>query len=420
MAGDRELLDDLQRRAFAYFLRHADPVTGLIADTSREGADASVAAVGMGLAAYAVGVERGFLSRDDAVLRTLRVLRFLLASPQGEQPDATCHRGFYYHFLDMHTGRRANRCELSPIDTAMLFAGMLVAAQFFDADTPDERELRAIADELYRRADWHWAQDGGKAVSHGWKPEMGFLNYGWDGYSEAILLYVLGLGSPTHPLPAESYPSWALTYQWESLYGFDHLFSGPLFVHLFSHAWIDFRGIQDEFMRERRSDYFENTRRAVLIQREYAIRNPHGFAGYGRNAWGITAGEGPGPAVISRGGVATRFYGYVERGVPYGPDDGTLAPWTAVAALPFAPDTALAALRHFRTAHPGLLGEYGIRGTFNPTLSWTSGSWFGIELGPIVMMIENHRSGFVWRLLRGCPYVVAGLRGAGFTNGWLA
>lgn len=178
-------------------------------------------------------------------------------------PDATGYKGFYYHFLDMQTGRRAWRSELSTIDTTFLFAGMLAAAEYFAADTTDEREIRELVGKLYRRADWQWMLNGGSAVSHGWKPESGFIKYRWQGYSEALILYALGLGSPTHPLPVEAYAAWSSTYKWKKLYGHEFLYAGPLFIHQLSHLWIDFRGIQDEFMRAKKIDYFENSRRAT-------------------------------------------------------------------------------------------------------------------------------------------------------------
>ena len=207
-------LDALQHHAFEYFLDHTNPANGLVADSSQPGAPASIAAVGFALAVYPVGVERGWMTRTDAIERTLALLRFFWTSPQGTAPDGSGHKGFYYHFLDMTTGRRAGLCELSTVDTSFLLAGMLAAAAFFDRDSEEEQEIRTLADALYRRVDWPWACNGEATVTHGWKPESGFLPYRWEGYDEAALLYVLGLGSPTHPLPAESYAAWASTYQW--------------------------------------------------------------------------------------------------------------------------------------------------------------------------------------------------------------
>src|SRR3990172_8342156 len=186
--GDTRL-DALQRHAFAYFLNETNAANGLVADRTQTGAPASIAAVGFALAAYPVGVERSWMTRAEAAERTLAVLRFFWTSPQGTIPDATGYKGFYYHFLDMKTGRRAGRCELSTIDTAYLLAGMLVAATYFDRDHEEEREIRTLADALYRRADWRWARNGGATVTHGWMPESGFLKYRWEGYDEALLLY---------------------------------------------------------------------------------------------------------------------------------------------------------------------------------------------------------------------------------------
>ena len=194
----------------------------------------------------------------------------------------------------MKTGKRVWKCELSTVDTAFLLAGMLTAAAYFANETADEHEIRTLADELYRRADWQWAQNGGATVTHGWKPESGFLPYRWQGYDEALFLYLLGLGSPTHPLPEESYAAWTSTYQWRKIYDHEFLYSGPLFTHQLSHMWVDFRGIQDAYMRGKSIDYFENSRRATYVQQQYAIHNPGQFDGYGENCWGITASDGPG------------------------------------------------------------------------------------------------------------------------------
>jgi hypothetical protein len=389
---------------------------------------ASIAAIGFALAAYSVGVERGFMSRTEAVKRTLTTLRFFWKSAQGDGPDTTGYKGFYYHFLDMQTGRRAWQCELSTVDSGFLLAGALTAGIYFNAQTAAEREIRTLADALYRRADWQWAQAGGLTLTHGWKPESGFLAYRWEGYNEALLLYVLGLGSPTHPLPESSYTAWASTYQWGRYCGQEYLYAGPLFAHQLSHVWIDFRGIKDAFMREKGIDYFENSRRATYAQQQYAIDNPLDFTGYGRNCWGITASDGPGPKTLKVNGIERQFFGYLARGIPYGPDDGTLAPWAVVSSLPFAPEIVWPAVDY--AIHKIKLTEtdlYSFRASFNPTFPTVSGDangwispWlYGIDQGPIILMIENHRTGLVWQLTRSCPYLVRGLRRAGFDGGWL-
>lgn len=424
-----ERLDALQRHSFEYFLHETNPITGLVADKSQAGSPASIASVGFALAVYPVGVERGWMTRADATWRVLKVMRFFSISPQGTAVDATGYKGFYFHFLDMETGKRAGGCELSTIDTTFLIAGMLAAATFFDRDHEGEHEIRTLAEVLYRRVDWRWACNAGATVTHGWTPEGGFLPYRWEGYDEAMLLYILGLGSPTFPLPLESYAAWASTYEWKNIYGYEFFYGGPLFVHQYSHIWVDFRGIQDTVAREKEIDYFENSRRATSVQREYAIRNPLDFAGYGKNFWGLTASDGPGWTSRRINGIDRSFFDYVARGAPYGPDDGTVAPWAVVASLPFAPEIVLPALKNFQDVYPQVIGEYCFRCSFNLSFpnggednsgaGWTSSYHFGINLGPVVLMCENYRSDFLWRLMRACPYVVTGLRRAGFSNGWL-
>ncbi|MFU8891630.1 MAG: glucoamylase family protein [Anaerosomatales bacterium] len=416
----------LQRDTFGYFLAEANPANGLVRDTTRPGSHCSIAAVGLGLAAYTIGAERGYVRRPDAVKRTLATLRFFRNAPHGPEPDATGHRGFYYHFLHMDSGKRAWLSELSTIDTTFLIAGMLACAAYFDLDTPDEREIRELADELYRRVDWDWARDGGAAVTHGWKPETGFLRFHWTGYNEALLLYALGLGSPTHPLPGSSYDTWLSTYRWKKLYGHEFVYGGPLFVHQLSHVWIDFRGIRDAYMRDRGIDYFENSRRATYIQRGYAIRNPRGFRGYAENIWGVTASDGPGPATLCVEGRERTFLDYRARAIPWGPDDGTIAPWAAIASLPFAPEIVLPAIRAFHEHYPDMESVYGFKCSFNPTFDasgdgapWISKGYYGLDQGPIVMMIENHLTGWFWELMRSCKPIATGLRRAGFTGGWL-
>ena len=368
---------------YGYFEREANPVNGLVPDNTKPHASATVGGSGHALACYAVGVQRGYISREHAIERTLATLRF--------------------------------------------FAGILVAVAFFRRDTAEEREIRLLGDALYQRADWPWASNGGDAVSMGWTPESGFLPYRWTGYNEALFLYVLALGSPTHPVERRSYEAWASTYRWKCLYGYEHLYGGPLFVHQLSHVWIDFRGLRDAYMRGKGIDYFENSRRATYVQRQYAIRNPRRFAGYGEHGWGITASDGPGPARRTVDGIARRFWAYRARGVPFGPDDGTLSPWAVVASLPFAPEIVLPALAELERAHPDITGELGYKCSYNPTFAtrgegsggWVSQGYYAIDQGPVVLMIENHRSELVWNLLRECPYVVTGLRAAGFEGGWL-
>ena len=422
-----EMLHQLQKETFDYFLHEANPENGLVKDKTSDDSPASVAAVGLALTAYPIGVERGFWTRRQAVDRTLNTLRFFANCQQSSDEDATGYKGFYYHFLDMKTGRRAWQCELSTIDTAFLIAGMLACAAYFDKKNAFERGIRELAESLYSKVDWQWARNEDISVSHGWKPESGFLKARWEGFSEALILYVLGLGSPTHPLPRESYRAWSRDFQWKAIYDQEFLYAGPLFIHQFSHIWLDLRGLQDEFMRQHSIDYFENSRRATYVQREYAIKNPLGFQRYSDKCWGITASDGPGPKAKKIDGIDREFFGYRARGVPFGPDDGTLAPWTVVASLPFAPEIVLPTIEYLNELDLRVDNPYGFKATFNPTFpekkerasSWVSDWHYGLNQGPIVMMTENYRSGMTVELMKEDSFVVDGLRKAGFKGGWL-
>jgi hypothetical protein len=423
---DQELMR-LQRTTVLYYLHETNPDNGLVRDKTEPAAPCSIAAVGLAMATLPVVVERGVLIRKFAAKIARRRLRSLLDLPQGPGPDAAGHRGFFYHFLDIESGRRVWDCELSTLDSAFLFAGVLTCATYFDADTEDEAEIRRLADELYGRADWNWARDGGPTLTHGWKPETGFIPHRYTGYDEGLLLYLLGLGSPTHPLPPESYTAYCGSYQWKEIYGRELLYSGPLFTHQLSHLWVDFRGIRDHFMRERGSDYFENSRQATFVQQEYAVRNPLQFAGYGEHCWGFTACDGPGWVKRTVNGIERQFFDYIARGAPFGPDDGTVAPWVVVASLPFAPEIVIPTLRHFGRLNLGLTAPYGVKPSFNQTFTvddsqtgwWVTPYHFGIDQGPVVLMIENYRSGLIWDIMRRCPALLAGLRRAGFAGGWL-
>jgi hypothetical protein len=316
---------------------------------------------------------------------------------------------------------------LSTIDSALLFAGMLVCAAYFDRDNASEAEVRRLARDLYARADWNWARDGAASVTHGWRPESGFIPYRWTGYDEGLLLYLLGLGSPSHPLPPESYDAYCATYSWKKVYGHELLYSGPLFTHQLAQLFLDFRGIRDAFMSQHDSDYFENSRRATYVQQEYARRNPLEFVGYGEHCWGFTATDGPGWVKRVVNGVERQFFDYLARGAPFGPDDGTVAPWVVVASLPFAPEIVVPTVRNLAELDLGATKRYGFKPSFNRTFAdpqspagwWVTPYHFGIDQGPVILMIENFRTGLIWNLTRRCPYLVEGLRRAGFQGGWL-
>ncbi len=422
-----DLLRRLQRHSFDYFINETNSDNGLVLDKTSGDWPASIAAMGMALTAYTVGVARHFIAREEGAVRTLTTLRFLAKSDQSGAADSSGFKGFYFHFLDMKTGRRAWNCELSSIDTALLMAGVLTGAEFFDGPSDDETEIRELAKTLYERVDWQWMLDGEQTICHGWTPEKGFLKYHWQGYDEALILYLLALGSPTHPIPPACYAEWCKTYEWITVYGTELLYAGPLFIHQMSHVWCDFRGIRDEFMRGKGIDYFENSRRVTLIQQQYAIANPNGFAQYGELVWGVTASDGPGLGRKVRKGVKRKFFDYVARGAPYGPDDGTIAPWAVAASLPFAPEIVVPTLANFSAMHVKVPNPYGFKASFNPTaakraddrIGWVSPYHFGINEGPTVLMIENYRSELIWSLMQRCAPLKAGLVAAGFTGGWL-
>ncbi len=426
---DNDMLCVLQAETFKYFTNEINLRTGLIADKTQPGSPSSIAAVGLGLSSYIAAVERGLMSRADAVARTLSVLKFLYSSKQGPEPDATGYMGFYYHFIDMATGKRADGCELSTIDTAILMAGILTAAHYFIEETDQEKEIRELADGLYLRVNWQWALNGGKTICHGWKPESGFLPYRWDnGYSEAMILYILALGSPTFPIGAAGYKQWTATFSLKEMYDIECIYAGPLFIHQMSHIWIDFRNIYDDLNKKIGLDYFENSRRATSVQQRYAIDNPRGYAHYGKHGWGFTASDGPGPCTLLVDGIEREFYDYTARGVPFGPDDGTVSPWAVVASLPFEPEVVLKTIRHaIEKLDLKKYSDYGFDGSFNPTFphngpnpnGWISPWQYGLNQGPIIIMIENFQSGLIWKTIKKCPYMINGLRTAGFTGGWL-
>lgn len=438
-AADAPFLDTLEERTFRWFWDVTNPRNGLTPDRAPDPPFSSIAAVGFALTAYPIGVERGWVSRAAARERTLTTLRFLWELPQGPDPVGMGgYKGFFYHFLDMETGLRHQTTELSTIDTTLLLAGVLFAATYFDGAGPAEAEIRALADSLYRRVDWQWAQDGELRPRMGWRPEQGYGPARWEGYNEAMILYVLALGSPTHPLPPEAWDAWTSTYRWDQFQGQEFVQFAPLFGHQYSHVWIDFRGIQDAYMRGRGIDYFENSRRATLSQRAYAAENPMGWKGYGPEIWGLTASDGPAAVTRTVDGEERRFHRYWARGVAAGDirDDGTIAPTAAGGSVAFAPEVAVPALEAMRRRYGGnLFTEYGFLDAFNPTFTFTDAGvergrvdpelgWFdsdqlGIDQGPIVAMIENLRSGLVWRTMSRNAYIVLGLCRAGFRGGWL-
>lgn len=442
---DDRLIGDLERRTFGYFWDTGNRDNGLVPDryppTSKLPSFASIAAVGFGLTAYVIGAERGYITRAQARERTVHTLRFLAQLRQGpeEQGNAGYH-GFYYHFLYMENGARYGGSELSTVDTSLLLGGVLLSGTYFDRNTPAEREIRDFAEQIYRRVDWTWSQNRPPAIASGWRPETGFLRYDWRGYNEATLVYILALGSPTHAVESDAWSEWTRTNKnsWGTYSGQEFLSFGPLFGHQYSHVWIDFRGIYDAFARGKGIDYFENSRRAVYANQEYARENPMRWRGYDSKIWGLSACDGPADTVQVFDNEERGFFTYAGRGTSSIDllDDGTIAPTAAVGSIAFAPEIVIPTIRAFRARFGGhLYQKYGFLDAVNPSFTYTSvpllhghivenvgwvdSDYLGIDEGPILAMIENYRSGLIWKLMHRNPHIRRGLERAGFTGGWL-
>ena len=436
------LFDDIEYRTFDFFWATGNPVNGMVPDRYPTPSPASIAAIGMALTAYVIGVDRGFISREQGRARVLATVRFFRTAPQGQdRRGVSGYKGFFYHFLDMKTGLRAGRSELSTVDTALLLGGMLHAQAYFDSPHPDEVEIRTAVDAIYWRIDWKWAQVRGQFVSMGWSPETAFIPHDWQGYNEAMLVVLLALGSPTHPIEEGAWSAWTESYRgaWGRFMGYEHLSFAPLFGHQYSHMWIDFRGIQDATMRQRNIDYFENSRRAVYAQRAYAIANPNGWFEYGANVWGFTACDGPGSMrQLDRSGRMRSFLDYSARGAGrvHTIDDGTIAPTAALSSLPFAPEIVIPAIEEMHARYgQHIYSRFGFLDSFNrsftavgvkladgrvdPAFGWVARDYLGIDQGPILAMIGNYRNGLVWDDMRNCAPIRRGLARAGFSGGWL-
>ncbi|MBD2751714.1 glucoamylase family protein [Spirosoma validum] len=435
--ADNAFLDSLQRDTFRFFWETTNPANGMVPDRAPSQSFASIAAVGFGLTSYLIGVERSYITRDQAAERTVKTLRFFAQAPQSDKATGvTGYKGFFYHFLDMKTGERFKEVELSTIDTALLLGGILSAQTYFDKDTPVEAEIRQLSGQIYERVDWTWIQPRKPFVSMGWHPEKGFIDADWKGYNEAMLLYVLALGSPTHPVGSDTWAAWTKSYPWATFYDQTHVNFDPLFGHQYSHCWIDFRGIRDEYMRGRGIDYAENSRRATYANRAYCVNNPAKWQDYSSTIWGLTACDGPKDTTVG----SRNFFSYRARGAASTQivDDGTIAPTAAGGSMAFAPEICVPALRAMKTKYGSkLYGQYGFRDAFNPTYRYASSfangpttngestpGWFdvdylGIDQGPILIMAENLRSNFVWNLMKRNPNIQRGLKRAGFTGDWL-
>jgi hypothetical protein len=419
---DEAMLDSIQKKTFLFFMGEHHPEWGIVRDRTASWAPASIASTGFGISSFAIGVERGWITRDEAAQITLNMMNFFVNSLQGPDALATGYKGFYYHFLRMDTGLREWRCELSSVDTGLLMMGILFARNYYDRDNETENQIRSQASLMLENIEWDFMMmpDTGnyaRQISMGWHPESGLHKMGWSGYNEALFLYILAAGTGLENAK-ESYRSWLSSYKWQTPYeGLSHVAFPPLFGHQFSHCFIDFRGLADEYMRDKGIDYFENSRRATRVQRQYAIDNPHGWVGYDSLCWGVTASDGPGDKYNFG---EREFLGYAGRGTS-GPeynyfDDGTIAPYGPLSSLPFAPEIVIPTIRSINEKMGDKIwGRYGYYDSFNLTAGWVNDDFIGIDQGPMLIMIENFRTGLVWNYVMNDPVIQKGLQTLGFS-----
>jgi hypothetical protein len=390
--SDEELLDELCASAFRYFWEAADPYTGLVKDRSdADGLDprtvGSIAATGFGLTALCIAVENQYEKRSKIEERVLRTLKYL-------HDRALQEHGFFYHFLDIHTGERFWNSEVSSIDTALLLCGIITCREYFS----DER-IRKLADDIYKRADFRWMVNGGQTLSHGWKPETGFIRFRWDSYAEHMMLYLLAIGSTSFAVPPQSWAAWKRPVY--DFFGESYISAqAPLFIHQYAHAWIDFRDRRDRF-----ADYFQNSVKATRAHLKFCLALSDKFPKYSEQLWGITASDSA--------------HGYVVWGGPpaIGPIDGTVVPAAAAGSLPFLPHECLAVFRQIRQQYGRRCWKrYGPVDAFNPNNTWTNPDVIGINVGISMLMAANLKSQFVWKTFMKAPEINAAMQQVGFTR----
>jgi len=388
---DDKFLNDLETANFAYFWEQGSPKTGMVKDrcnvrTNDEGIVASIAATGFGLTALCIGDQRGFVTRSAALERVLAALRFLWK----KLPN---HRGFFYHFANINTGERVWDSEVSSVDTAILLCGVLTCRQHFKHPAVAE-----LADLIFNRVDWTWLSEDTSLLPHGWTPEIGFLPYRWDYYSELMMMYLLGLGSSAHPLREETWSAWKrLTFEYDGLRYIGSF--APLFVHQYSQAWFDFRGRRDKF-----ADYFQNSVVATEVHRLFCLELGKQYPDYNEDLWGITASDSDHGYVIWGGPPAT------------GPIDGTVVPSAAGGSLPFLPEATLRVLKTIRSRYDAAWSKYGFVNAFNPLRNWYDSDALGIDTGITMLMAENLRTGFVWDTFMKTAEARRGMQRAGLNQ----
>ncbi|MEO6003821.1 MAG: glucoamylase family protein [Opitutus sp.] len=394
-ADDDALLDELQRASFLFFVEQTDPVTGLVrdrasADGSPSEGKASISASGFALTSWAIATQRGWVERADALERVRMMLRFLA-------DKAPRQHGFFYHFMEMDTGARAWKCELSSIDTGLFMAGAIIAREYFQ-----DPEITELVNRIYHEIDWKWFLNGGSTVAMGWHDEVGFSRFRWGIYSEHTMMSILGLGAPEHALDPEYWRAWKRlptgTYS-----GYHFIQGPPLFIHQFAHAYVDFRDRRDAY-----ADYYQNSVLATLAQRQFSMDLRAEFPSWGERLWGVTASDSE---------TGYKAWGGPPRTVAFNSLDGTIVPCATVGSLPFAPYETLMVLRHIRTVYGDRTWKrYGLVDAFNPETGWVNHEVIGIDVGISILQAENARSGFVWALFMQAPEVKRALSKAGFVT----
>jgi hypothetical protein len=388
---DDQFLNDLESASFQFFWEQQNPKTGMIQDRSNlqggtPGLVASIAATGFGLTALCIAEQRGFVTRAAALERLFATLNFLWKKlPQ--------HRGFFYHWANINTGERVWESEISSVDTAILLCGVLTCREHFK-----HPGITQLANLIFQRVEWTWLSEDTSLLSHGWTPEVGFLASRWDYYSELMMMYLLGMGSSSHPLKPEAWNAWKrLTFEYDGLRYIGSF--APLFVHQYSQAWFDFRGKRDKY-----ADYFQNSVIATEVHRRFCLELGKKFPDYTDDLWGITASDGPN--------------GYVVWGGPpaVGPIDGTITPSATCGSLPFAPQATLRVLKNIRNHYGSAWSKYGFVNAFNPLTGWYDHDVIGIDTGITLLMAENLRTGFVWNTFMKTPEAQRGMERAGFVK----
>jgi hypothetical protein len=388
---EEQFLDDLERSNFLFFWEQANPQTGLIKDRCNvripdTTVAASIASTGFGLTAICIAEKRGFISHEEARLRVITTLSFLWKK-------LPTHRGFFFHFANMNTGERIWDSEVSSIDTAILLCGILTCRQHFR-----DRDIFELSHAIFDRVDWTWLSEDITLLAMGWTPELGFLPSKWDYYSELMMIYLLGMGSSSHPLRPEAWLAWKrTTFEYDGLRYIGSF--APLFVHQYSQAWFDFRQKRDKY-----ADYFQNSATATEVHRRFCVELGKIFPDYSDDLWGITASDSENGYVVWGGPPAT------------GPIDGTVVPAACGGSLPFLPDVTMRVLKNIKARYPQAWSRYGFVDAFNPLKKWYDTDVVGIDTGITMLMAENARTAFVWETFMKNPEAQRGMAQAGFQN----